>query len=349
MGEEMVLAAFRPNARQSFYPVKNVAFAASGREAIELPHVGLLSKIFLTMTGTQTLSGAGALADRGPWDLMKRIRVESNQGALALFDCSGYGAFLVSGITERGWRPDLAGAGSTTPDADIYAAPVASGANVWSLTWIIPISANGGTNFDTGLINLQSPDLTVTVNLEFGAVLDASTLATGFVGTVQVGYEYFEMPNPNEVALPAALVVRCLESDMAVVSVGGDGHIYPVPRQGTLLQMFHVLTLNSVRITSAVDNMIIRLNVTQQLYKLTRREFRVKQRYQTGIEWPLGVFLWDFFHAEEGVSEGDLRDAIDTEQISTTESVIQIASGATLGALGTNKLTTIRRIANLLQ
>jgi len=52
---------------------------------------------------------------------------------------------------------------------------------------------------------------------------------------VQVGYLWYEMPDPNKVALPRPVLVRTLGQDSGLAVVNGDNKVI-VGRQGTLLQ-----------------------------------------------------------------------------------------------------------------
>jgi hypothetical protein len=68
----------------------------------------------------------------------------------------------------------------------------------------------------------------------------------------------------------------------------------------------------------------------------------------TGSRPPGHVIPWDFFSPSYKAGMGDLRDAIDTEAVTTTESVVTISSSATLGS-NNNFLDTVRRILQPIQ
>lgn len=342
-------APFRSGTRQRRAKVGVVAYAAaSSLTPLELPRVGMLSRIIVQFRGTVTLSGAGALTDLGPWNLASRLKVNANIGSAALYDVSGYGTYMIQHWAEEmAYRPDNAGAGATTPHADIHAAPVAMGANTWVLTYIIPIGANAGKQFDLGLINLQAPETRVTVEITTGALLDPATLVTATTGNFHVYYEYYEIPDPNQFALPPLALVRTIEEQQPIGQTGDN--VYTVPRQGILLQLAQRVTLNGARGPDAsVDSFSIKFNKTDSVYVMERQWERVLNRLFFGMVPLTGVYCWDFWHAESDVSAGDTRDAIDAEELSTLEAVVTVASGAVLGS-NNNFLASVRRFVQLLQ
>jgi hypothetical protein len=342
------LMPFRKETRQNRQKVAAIAYAAaSALTPQEMPRVGMLSRIYVQFRGTVTLSGAGALSDLGPWNLISRIQVNANIGAAAILDLTGYGAYLESCVLDRAFRPDVAGAGLTTADADIYSAPVASGANTWVLTWVLPIGANQGSNFEAGLINLQAPEVRVTVNITTGQLTDPAALCTAITGNFQVYYEYYEIPDPRRAALPPLMVVRTLEEKQAISTVGDN--LYVCPRQGNLLHLIDWVQLNSVRNSASIDSLAVRFNKTTTVYNMERQLMRLVNRLHTSTDLPTGVFLWDMWHAGESMSTGDGRDTIDTEDLSTLEFITTVNSGATLGGAGTNNLNSIRRITQVFQ
>lgn len=337
--------SFRYATRQNVQKVGQIAFAANGGTPLELPRVGFLSRIILQFVGTITLSGAGSLTNLSPWNLLTRIKVNSNLNSF-IWDTTGYGAYLEQNVLDRGYAPDKAGAGSVTVDPLIHAAPVASGANAWVITWIIPIGGNQGSNFEAGLINLQSPQVRVTVEPTFCPLTDVAALATAITGNLNVYYEYYELPDPARAMWPTLNLVRTIEEQMPVGGVGAN--IYTIPRQGTLLHLLHYMRLNNAR-SDSYDSAQIRFNFSSFPYQIDKGILRLRNRELLGVDLPTGVYLHDFWHAGEDVSAGDNRDVIDTEKLSTLESIINVSAGATLGAAGTNFFNTVRRIVQVFQ
>lgn len=342
------LQPLRSGTRQRTAKVGQIAYAAnSALTPLELPRVGLLNRLMIQFRGTVTLSAAGALTDQGPWNILQRLRVNANIGAASIVDLSGFGAFMIQPLVEElGFRPDLAGAGGgTTPNADIHAAPVAMGANTWVVTWVIPIAANDGMQFASGLVNLQSPETRVTVELLTGNLTDPASNVTGITGNFNVYYWYYELPDPRQFALPPLMLVRWIEDQQAILGTGDT--LYAVPRQGILLQLAHAVTINGTR-SDLVDSLTVKFNKTDSPYVEERQWARVLERMRYGLNPNTGVFYHDFWHAGSDVSAGDTRDAIDTEELSTLESIVTVNSGAGLGA-NNNFLKSCRRILQFLQ
>lgn len=342
------LLPFRLGTRQRAAKVGSVAFAAGQTVTpFTLPQVGMVNKIILQFRGTVTLSSAGALTDLGPWNLLNNIQVSTNIGAAAIASLTGYGAFMLQQKLSNigGFRSNLGGAGSTTPNADIFVAPVAMGANTWVITYVIPVAANDADQFGIGAINLQSPETRVQVGITCGNNADVSSNVTGISGTWHLYYEYYEIPDPSKFALPPLALHRVLEEQQPISATGDN--IYTVPRQGTLLQLLHRVTLNGAR-SDSVDEMRIVFNKTDTVYREERQWKRLHERLINGVDPITGVFEWDFWNAQGLLSAGDTRDAIDTEELTTLESIVTITSGATLGS-NNNILSSVRRIVQMLE
>jgi hypothetical protein len=301
--------------------------------------------VILQFVGQVTLSGAGALSNLGPWNLLSRIKINSNINSF-IWDTSGYGAYLENSLLARGFAPDLAGGGSVTVDPFIHAAPVAAGPNNWVVTWILPVGANQGSNFEAGLINCQSPQVRITVEPTFCTVTDVAPLATAITGNLNVYYEYYELPDPTRSAYPALNLVRTIEDQLSVTGTGPT--IYTVPRQGTLLHLLHYVRLNNLR-SDSYDSAQIRFNFSTFPYQVDRNILRLRNRELVGRDFPAGSFCHDFWHSGEDVSAGDNRDVIDTEKLSTLESIVNVSSGAVLGVTGTNFFNSVRRIVQVFQ
>lgn len=345
MPPQRQLFPFRAGTRRRRAFVSSVPYAASSTlTPQELPRVGLLSEVFVQARLTVTLSAAGALTDLGPWNAVNRVQVNANIGAAAIVDLSGYGAYMIQPWTQNaGYRPDVGGAGVTAVNADIHAAPVAMGANTWVLSYFLPIAANDGSQFETGLINLQAPETRVTVNITTGALLDPATLVTATTGSFFIYYDYYEIPDPNRFKLPPLALVRTLEESQVISAVGDN--IYTVPRQGVLLQLAHRVNLNGAR-SDSWDRALMRFNKTDSVYQEDRQWMRAVERRAFCLNPVVGVLYRDFWRANSLNSAGDTRDAIDSEELSTLESIVVVSAGATIGVAS---LSSVRRIVQTLQ
>jgi hypothetical protein len=334
------LRPFRYGTRQRFAAVpiaSGGSYSSGGSFFAELPRVGFLSHIFVRLAGIMNLgTNGGALKARGPWDLLARLRVRTSMGAATIYDTTGYGNYVVQRLLAR--HVDLA----SDVDADLYAAPVAQGDNSWVLTYIVPVAHNLGAQSALGLINLQAPEVQVTLEGTYGAPADVVTnVGTGFTGSLSAGYLYYEVPDPREVMYPPLVLHRIIESRQIITAVGDQ--VYTAPREGILHRLVHIVQQNDAR-TNAVDRLVIRFNKTDEVYRYDRWQLKVLQKVRYALPLPTGVFAHDFW-AADGAGEpgyGDQRDMISSEALSTLESIV-----TTTGTLGgtLNALDTIREFA----
>lgn len=331
---------FRRGTRQHFDIVGDITYASNRTGTPRrLNQVGFLNTLIIRVTGTMTLSAAGALAADGPWNLVRRIRVTLNTG-IGLVTLSGFGAFLVGFLLKEEFAPNVSGR------AEVFSAPVAVGANAWNFMLQIPIAANDGQNFEVGLINLQTEELVAQVEIDWAPELDAVTLATGFVGRADVFAEWYEVPDPTKVRYPPLNILHRFEEQRSVVAATGDNRT-PLLRQGTLLQLLHVLRLNGVRNTTDLVALRLELNRSDRVYRYELAPQLWEQALRYGQDLPVGVFAWDWWHAQMDVSQGDGRDFVDTEAIAQIDSVVEVATGAVLGS-NNNFVDTIRRFTQVL-
>lgn len=340
---ERVLLPFRRNTRQRIKQVQATQSAGStlGQTInYQLDRVGLLNYLILIVRGTVTLSSGGAFADLGPWSLIDRVRVDLNLGNMNLVDMSGYMLYQFNKTLFRGWAPN--GAGNYTPNANAYSAPVASGANTWVLPLIIPISANPGSQFDTGLVSLQAPEVQVNVQIRFATA--GSTFVTNYSSIANLTAElhqcYFEYPDPNYVALPPGQIVRTIEVTNPVTATGTN--TYTMDRQGTLLQLLGMFRANGAR-SDGYDRVQFVANINDTIYDEILATGKIKYEMDYSSPCDTGIFARDLWHAQESPSMGDDRDVIDTEVLTTLQSILTVSSGTTLGS-GNNFFVNGRRI-----
>jgi hypothetical protein len=317
--------------RVGFIPFQENAVAPP----LQLPNVGYLAGLFLTWRGG--ISGATGTKTNGPWDLLRRVRVNLNLGSASLVDVSGYGLYmlnLANGIDA-----------TTSP----YHVPTLT-----SLRWTlyVPVSANLGENFSTGLILLQDPQIRATLEISWNAlsnVFNGSGMSAASGAGVEVYYVYWEVPDLGKVSQPP-LVLHRIAQEVQPITQTGD-NIYLVPRQGILLQLLHLITING-SYSESWDKAAIRLNRVDTIAEMSPDVAGFLNVLNVEItnpsRPPRHVVPWDFFSPSYRAGMGDLRDAIDTEAVTTIESVVTISSGAGLGT-NNNFLETVRRILQPIQ
>lgn len=330
------LLAFRPNTRQKRLKVGTFDFSLGGSKTLLLPEVGYLSRVWLFFVGTLSNSNTMTPADLAPYSLFKRIQVTLNNSATDIYNTSGFGAFLMNSVITKNGRLDK------EADSNVYVFPTAAGyTQAFVLGLQIPISLSQGMNFEAGLINLQAPEVQCQINVDFmGALTDLGDLVMAVAGTCHVYYEYYEVPSPAQVQQPAVVLHRIIEQTQPVNNVGDV--IYTVPRGGNMLRLAQVLRLNGAR-SDSYDLTKLRFNQSETVYSEELRLQKILQRERYGYNMPTGVIVKDWAYALQHPEESDLRDAINTEMVTTTDAIVQVSSGATLGS-NNNFLTSIREI-----
>lgn len=309
--------------------------------SITLPQVGYLSRIFLRIEGTITQTAAGAtLSPLGLASLISRVRVNANLGSASIVDCTGVGLELANY-----WYNPQSGPVKATYGNAIAANRVKYGT-------IIPINANDRQLLQLGLINLQAEQTRINVDIIPAAVTAYLTAGGGTITpalTLYVGYEYWDVPNPQRFVQPPVSIVRTLEDTVQITNTGEQ--IYQLPRLGTLAQMseYFVLAgaLAQLDIASPeITNFKLRANKTDTWldYDTKYAEMDESLLYATasgGFMRP-GVKTWDFFHSgEQAFNMGD-RDMVNTEQMTTLESIATVLSTVVPGT--TSYRGIVRRV-----
>jgi len=299
---------------------------------LQLPNVGYLAGIFLTWRGAITGNGV-APRTNGPWDIIRRLRLNLNLGSASVVDASGYALYLLGRLN-----------GIDSLTNQYYAL------SRWTL--YVPVSANLGENFSTGLILLQDPQIRATIEINWNAldnVFNGTDLGTAAGSGVEVYYVYWEVPNLEKVSQPPLVLHRIVQEIQPVTQVGDN--IYLVPRQGILLQLLHILIINGFYST-AWERAAVRLNRVDTVAEVTPDVAHALHVLTvdtvTNSRPPAHTIPWDFFSANYKAGMGDLRDAIDTEAVTTIESVVTIPSNTNLGS-NNNFLETVRRILQPIQ
>lgn len=354
---------FRYNTRQRIQRVGTQPFVQNGRLTFEVPRVGFLAGFFVQILGGITRAGGdtGTLSER-LWNIVKRFQVNINIGAAAIVDVSGYGLYLHNETQYTNFAADLGGLPATpgaplnaelSADPAIFtlsaAAPQVNAPFV--LGFFVPVAANDGKNFNMGLINCQAPEVRVTLDMQLGQIADLFSAGAVIAGTtlnnvnVDVHYLYYEVPNPAAVSFPPLVMHRLLEERTPFSNTGDI--TYLVPRQGNILKLEHNVIIDGVN--SGLHNLyIIRINKTDDVYRESAFVNHWLSRTRYGHRLPVGQVIHDFWNSEGLPSSGDFRDVLDSEAVSTTESITNINSGAVLG-VGNNFLDTVREILQVLQ
>lgn len=337
---------FREATRQNITELPSKEYVSGGKVFFELPKVGLLSKLILHVTATDTLTaGTGSItaSARGPWNLIKRIRLIANSGA-SIFDVSGYGCYLINNLTRYGHSP-----GSTIFDrsigTNVYNFPTSTGTLKFGLE--IPIGINDRDAI--GYLLLQNNATQLVLEVEFNAaggssaidnmhVLTGNATAALSSSTVGVTMEYFNVPREQKDYPALNVVHQWLEQQDSIVSTGT--YTKTLLRGNTYMRLLHYVTLNGTLNTADVDKLRIIYNQNEVPYTISQLPQLLLQRSRYGMDLPAGTFVHDWYYSNGLVSLGDSRDFINSAAVTEFQSEITIGSGATLGS-GTNFLNTL--------
>jgi hypothetical protein len=330
MAEEELLP-FRWGSRQRKRRSRSIQAVSALGQTVTFPldKVGLLNYLVLFIRASVTLSGSPAFATDGPWSIVKRIRVDLNLSNMNLVDIDGRMAYDLARQMFRGFAPD--GGGNYTPNALDFAAGLTAGANPWVIPFLIPISANPGSDFDTGLINLQAPEVQCTVEVrlaDLGTDFAAPfTSATGI--TAELHQVYFSSLDPRFVLLPIGQVVRTVQDTKAVVAVGENA--ITVQRQGKLMSTVSRFIANGAR-SDGLDRIEVVANINDTMYaeEAGFNSFEFGRDYS--MPRPVGTFAKDYWHARESPGSGDGRDLINLEVLTTFEHKLIVSTGTVLGS-----------------
>jgi hypothetical protein len=312
----------------------------AGQAQFILDKVGMLTYLVVVVRATVNLTAAGAFATNGPWSLVNRIRVDLNLSNMNLVDIDGRMAYDIARQHFRGWAVD--GGGNYTPSSLFFNAPVAMGNNSWILAYWIPISANPGSDYDTGLINLQAPEVQATVTVRLAAA--GADFVTNFNTLTNVSCElhqcYFSSLDPRATILPLGQVVRTVQFTQPVVAVGEN--TITVERQGKLMQTLARFLANGAR-SDGIDRLQVVANINDTMYDETTAFNAFEYERDYSMPKPVGIFYKDFWHSWESPGCGDGRDLINLEVLTTYQQKLFVSGGTVLGS-GNNFYDLGRRI-----
>jgi hypothetical protein len=281
-----------------------------------------------------TNTGTPGVAPLGPWNLVRRLAFRINLGTAVLYSTSGWTNYVLQRILRQN-SFDLA----TSPDADLYAFSTSSGDQSLVLTYLLPIAANFGNDFSVGLVNLQAPEVQATLDLEFGQLVGdcyesgaTSVYKSGTQPVAEVGYLYYEVPDPNRVLYPPITFHRILEDSIPVQATGDV--IWQLPREGLIMRLGYTVLDNTPARSNAPTQFVVRANRTDEIYRVARWQMKQLQRLRYGSHLPTGVFVHDWWAAmaEGSPGWGDNRDAVNSEAIANLESIVTLPSGFSVGS-----------------
>jgi hypothetical protein len=347
---KMMESRFGQNTRQRMLPWNTVPYVGGQPSSQPLARVGYLARIHWHFTGVLTVTlggGTAALDVLGPWNTANRIRLIANSGQ-DVFSTTGYGAYLVE-ITRgpRGFAPQDSGFYNPAYNVRTYAAATAAGANNWEWGLTLPVALNEESEF--GLILLQNDLSQMQLTFEWNALVTSLTptvapvLVTGaatatLTGNVVPEVESFTVPADIKSQPDISVVHQTLEVTQPVATVGDN--VVNLFRTDTYIDLIHFLQLNNAPNTLDIDRWRLQFNVSDTPYDFANRVGLQIQRRRYGMDLPTGVVTYPLF--DQGFAGfGDERDVVNARATSEFQSIVTIASTATLGSNA--RLSTIIR------
>src|SRR6266511_3456696 len=167
------LIPFRMAARQHYTPIGTVPYISGTKlPSLKISEVGWLAALVVRVFGTATGGAATATyvnATEQAFNLISRFRLNGNGGNINVFDMSGFDAYLMSHLFQRAYKLDAPGVGSSAVDPTLIKTPLTTVGQVvadFCLTYVLPVNANQGMDFDTGLLLMQSQDATFYLEMD---------------------------------------------------------------------------------------------------------------------------------------------------------------------------------------
>lgn len=336
--------------------------------AVVIPQVGMLSRVLFNISGTYTVATAPLVvfSTDGFDSFIAKAQIQLNNGSANVVDCSGIGLCQFNQNINTA-LPIKKGTPAGVGNVNGTQLPLALGASTFTYKGFLPVNANNRRQFEMGLINLQAPETRVNVLLSFNPLSQIVTVPanmTLFAATVNLSYEYFEIPDLSRFQLPPLTLVRSIEeAPIPIVATGLQ--LYQFPRLGTMIEYHTVLQLARLYapVLTNFTEFAIRYNKTDQQYDVFMPDWETYEAelYGIGIDvtqaptataatptsrWQqsrqsLTFNLWAAGDAD--INGGDFRDAIDTEENTTTEAMVFISAGTVLTP-GQDNLYHVRRV-----
>lgn len=292
----------------------------------QLPRTGLLSRVWLLITGSVSgsLSSPNAL---GMASIVSRVRLIA-QGGQDIFNLSGAGYHYL-------YRPTIdLGIVDNLPNN----ARAAVTATTFDVSMVLPVQIN--MRDPAGLIALQNDQTLVTLSLDFLADASVATGAT-VTATVTPYLDLFTVPtNPADFPKSGVSVLHQVLEDHQAVS-GAVDYTYEWQRGATALKTIHGAGIGASG-SDAWSRIQVKANESQMIMDHNTGMQDKWQYFLRKASRIAGTIVWDGM-ASSGLGNYSLfRDGIDTRKLSRLTSVIT-ATGATT-------LYTVRETAlNLLE
>jgi hypothetical protein len=340
--------------RQTFQRQNNINFQDSSPVFATLPQSGLCGKIRLLFTGTTTTAAASSATRKtylpAPVGIVRRVILRSSEGA-ELFNCTGYGAYLLSRTLRTNGEYFVNDGNSLIPGAatDPFTRYFSDGGDLgasasanWRFMLEIPVAL--GEQNVTGMILLQNPATQHQLEIQWGTTGDIYT-TTGTVTLSNVTcvpeLEFYQLPASVMDDPDLSFIHRILENSQSITATGDQQ--YNLPLGGIYLKLIHELSNGA----TAAPLDISKVNALKIIYAQSQVPYNMhpdihlwRQRRRYGQDLPSAVYVHDFGIGNFLPEEPTSRDLFDTGEITDMQSIITLDSSLALA--GSPFLRTIR-------
>lgn len=313
--------------RKHWQPLAPVAATENSTVQFTLTKSRLLSKIFLLVKGTMTLthaaSTAGTLAPFAPYSFVKNVRVEYNNG-FSPFNIPGKELYMYN--LARGNGASIKPATSVTAataaamrERNVVGLQSGAGgvANTFRFLAELPIAVNDRD--PVSLFLLQNEEVTVTVTVEFDDADVVLSTLTGFTVamsslSVTPVIETFSIP-PVAEAFPDLGMIKLVNRQKEAISGAGD--FTTKLRVGNIYRKLFVLIEDAAGGEFDGDlsgNFELVFNEADYPVRIPPWVLSGLNHEWYGTTLPQGVWVFDFTY--QGIPNyGGGRDYVDTEKM----------------------------------
>lgn len=333
--------SFIEKTRQNFMNLANLDYKSKQGVYVDIARVGFLATVKLIFNGKLTAKHASKTtftkAPTAPYSIAERVKLMLNNGT-ALWDTSGWGAYLKNMIDKQEYKMDYALEGGSPAVFSFGNAVSATGAeNDVNFSLNLPLSINDRDMI--GLLLLQNDSTVLTLRIENA---DASALMTDtdieceLIGSWEVVIEYFSVPASVEDYPNLTRLHQVLESQRAITNTGENK--MSLQRGKTYMRIINSLALDG-KYVDEVNRIRLTYNLNTTPYDMSGAAMKVLQRERYGRDLPVGTYVHDFFY--QGIPNlGNHRDFVYSGNVAEFDQFVNINSGAVMGA-NNNTLTMI--------
>lgn len=345
-----IMQPFRMGTRRHRMILDNVAHSNGTQlESIEIKPAGWAAGLIVEAELSVVTGAAPAWGDNGVWGIVNRFNVELNGQSFQPIDIDGYSAYVAQLARRNGGAPNRVHWGGSAVDSNYFVDTLsANTTQTVKVLWYLPFSINTGVNMESGLIPLLARELSGYLKITTNGLASVGTGITGITRTWKTTLVYFNAPAPVSLpngdvikyANPPLQGVRLISYDTLIKADLADTPIV-LPKEGTIIEAAHVIRVNGVR-RDYFDELRLVLGNQNIQDRANRSTVKFENAIRYG-EMPTGVVFHQLSDDFESNMLG-LRDALDTTNISLSESVVKVnTGGAGLGGAN-NLITTILRI-----